>query len=579
MKHHSAAALLTLAAAGVVPVVAGGQTVVVQPADAIGQLGSEDEDRARVAQLSGRDSVTGFLLRSPSARAAMPRERAAADAGADTLLVTPLLPEVALVNNSGLPFSMNDGALWAGRGASASVTGGVRARYRWLHATLAPTIVYAQNADFGLPSDPSIAPPIPAPRSPYSNPWRVYGPSIDAPLRFGATAYRRIDFGQSALYASVGGAELGVTSENEWWGPGIRNALVLSNNAPGVPRVFARTARPLATPLGDVEARYFIGSLATSPFFEVPLARRNRGRSISAAAVTLRPSPVPNLTVGLARSVYAQVVQGSSVAAHALDVLGNPGRPNAIPLSDGTQRLGRDQIYSLFGRWVLPDAGFESYAEWGRTELPVNLRDFLVSPNHTQGYTVGLQFARPVLAGRRTARLQAELTNVAQSSTYRQRPTGSWYTSRAVLQGYTQRGQWLGAAIGPGSTAQWLAGDLFAPAWSGGAFIGRIRWDDDAYYTIPRFAGNGTCKHDVSLMGGVRGTHRSAAGDVGGSITVANRLNPFYQTTGFCYGDGPLNRGDTRNITLSLSYSPRPLRRPTRSGAGPGLGPTPRGRE
>lgn len=569
MKHYCPAVLLALAVGSLAPRNSVAQSVVaIRPAAAGQLLGSDDEDRARLAQLLGRDSLAGFLLRSPSTRAAALGGRAP-DANRDTLFVAPWWPDVTLVHNSALPYTLNDGALWAGRGTSASVTGGVRVRFRFLHLTIAPTVVYAENAAFVLPSDSSVVQPIPPPRSQYSNPWRVYGPSIDAPLRFGPTAYARLDLGQSALYASVGAVEIGFTTENEWWGPGIRNALVLSSNAPGVPRLFARTARPIATPIGQVDARFFFGSLTTSPFFEQPLAPVNRERSISAAAVTLRPAIAPTLSIGAARSVYAQVTEhGRSLESHALDVFTNPGRPNAVPLSDGSQRLGRDQIYSLFARWVLPDDGFESYAEWGRTELPVNLRDALVSPNHTQGYTLGFQYARPVLDGRRTLRLQGELTDVAQSATYRQRPTGSWYTSRAVLQGYTQRGQVLGAAVGPGSTAQWFAGDLFSPTWSAGLFAGRVRWDDDAYYTIPRFAGNGTCKHDVSLLGGVRGTHRSRAGDMTGSLTWANRLNTFYQTTGFCYGDGPIDRVDTRNLTFTLTYSPRVNRDVPRSAVG-----------
>jgi hypothetical protein len=555
MKHRTAAALVALLAPPVTAAAVGAQSLVVRGGErAAPPLGGVDEDRGRVAQILGRDSLDGFLLRSASTRAGA---GPSADASGDTLVVAPWWPELAVVRNSALPFSLNDGALWAGRGTSVSVTGGLRMRYRMLRVNVAPTYVYSENAAFALPTDPRYFNPVPpVPRSPYSYPWRFSGASIDLPLRFGATAYRRLDLGQSAAYATLGAVDVGFSSENEWWGPGVRNALLMSNNAPGIPRLFVRTARPLRTPVGVVEARYMLGSLSTSEFFETVTAP-NRGRSLSAAAVTLRPRVAPTLTLGFARSVFAQTGDGETIN-HLLDVLGSTGRPNALAGGDPTQRAGRDQLYSFFARYVIPDAGFESYVEWGRAEMPVSVRDFLVSPNHTQGYTLGVQYARPVARTGLTARLQAEFTNVAQSNTFNQRPSGSWYTSRAAIQGYTQRGQVIGAAIGPGGSSQWLATDVIGARWTAGLFATRIRWDDDAHYTVQNPLG-GFCRHDVSLLGGVRGSGRVAGlGSVTAAVAAGNRLNLFYQNARACFSDvGP--RVDRRNVTLSFGVTPSGL--------------------
>ena len=551
MKQHTAAALLALGATAAAAPAARAQRIVSRPAAPGAALGGDDDDRARLGQLRG-DTLDGFLLRSPSSRAAR-LGPAAPRGGGDSLFVAPWWPQLSVVYNSALPFTLNDGALWAGRGTSASVTGGVRVRYRALRVVVAPTYVHSENREFALPYDStySTTPP-PAPRSPYSYPWRWYGRSIDLPLRFGGRAYRRLDLGQSALYASVGRVEVGLSNENEWWGPGVRNALLMSDNAPGIPKLFVRTARPIATAVGQIEARYLLGALSQSPYFETTVEAR-RGRSLSAAAVTLRPAIAPALTLGAARAVYAQTGPGGDLFEHVFDVLGRTGRPNAIPSYDGLQRPGQDQIYTFFARYVLPDDGFESYVEWGRTEVPVNVRDFFVSPNHTQGYTLGLQYARPVRAGGLTARVQAEYTNVAQSNTFAQRPTGSWYTSRAAVQGYTQRGQVIGAAIGPGAASQWLASDLVARRWTAGVFAGRIRWDDDAQYDANAFGGY--CRHDVSVFGGARGTARLALGTVSASVTTANRLNVFYQNARACVEDtGP--RVDERNLTLTFGFAP-----------------------
>ena len=547
MTQPAAAALLALALFAASPQRGAAQQVVVERAAAVPLIGSDAEDRARLAQLRGADSLDGFLLRSASSRAPAPGR-----ADADTMYLSPWWPQLSAVHNSELPFSLNDGALWAGRGTSVSVTGGLRVRYQFLHMVLAPTYVWSQNLGYPLPSEVGSAGPIPEPRSPFSYPYRVFGPSIDYPTRFGAEPYQRLDLGESALYARLRAVEFGVSNESEWWGPGVRNGLVMSNNAPGIGRFFVRTARPIVTPIGAVEARYMLGVLAMSPYFETT-AVPDRDRSLSAAAVTLRPAGVPTLSLGLTRAVFAQLTDGGTLAGHAFDVLASTGRPNAVSLRNPAQTPGRDQIFSFFARWVLPDDGFESYLEWGRAEMPANVRDLLVAPNHTQGYTLGLQYARPVDRAGSLVRVQAEATNVEQSSTFQDRPTGSWYTSRAVLQGYTQRGQVIGAAIGPGASSQWLASDFVRPAWSAGLFAARIRWDDDAQF----FAENrASCTHDVSVLVGARGGHRSRAGAITASLALANRLNSFYQNNSFCFSE--LNdRVDTRNTTFALTFVPR----------------------
>ena len=138
-------------------------------------------------------------------------------------------------------------------------------------------------------------------------------------------------------------------------------------------------------------------------------------------------------------------------------------------------------------------SGFEVYGEWARTELPASLRDLFTAPGHTQGYTLGLQWARPLRQGRDALRVQAEHTFLEQSSTFRDRPVGVYYTSRAVIQGYTHDGRVLGAAIGPGASSHWLALDYFRSSWDVGLFGEWVRWDNDAMWTVPvlsRFGSN-----------------------------------------------------------------------------------------
>jgi hypothetical protein len=516
------------------------------------RLGSDAEDRARLDQLTRGAPAERFLLRSASSMAApLP--------GSSAIRWALIAPELYLVTNSRLPYSLNDGALWAGRGVNIRLSAGVRAERGPMRIILAPELLDEQNREYGLnrPGSDTYfgAPPIPPGRNPYAYPWRVLPWSIDYPLRFGPNRIRRLDPGQSSIIVGTRWLETGIATENEWWGPGIRNALILSNNAPGFPHFFLRSGHPLESRIGSFEWRWLVGGLSESEFFDA--LGGDDLRSISALAVAWQPIWAPGLTLGAARSVYEPVRGWENVPGRFFRVFVNTGRPNEHTLEDGTQKKGPDQLLSFFGRWVLPDDGFEAYVEWGRASFPKNLRDFLLEPHHSQGYTLGLQYARNTFSDRARLRLQAELSNLEQSPTFLGRPIGTWYTSRAVLQGYTNRGQVLGAAIGPGASSQFLGLDILTRQLSWGIFASRIRWDNDAFYTIAWPSYKGWCEHDVSLAPGLRGGYAGRWGTLSGELTLANRLNVFFDNQSEC-PKGNLIR-DERNRTLRVTLS-SPLR-------------------
>ncbi|MEO8194258.1 MAG: capsule assembly Wzi family protein [Gemmatimonadales bacterium] len=504
-------------------------------------------DRTRLDQLRGRENIDGFLLRSASSLT--PPKKTATWWSASVIA-----PELYAVNNSAIPFSINDGPVWAGVGTSTRILAGVDLTAGPFRLILAPELVRADN-DFFLLRDTLrfYAPPVPKERSGggFVFPWYALGPySIDLPTRFGSKSIERLDAGQSTAMVEYRGAAAGISNENQWWGPGIRNALILSNNAPGFPHAFIRTAHPVPTRVGAFEARLLVGGLTESHWFDT--TSTNNLRSISAFGFTFRPSFQNNLVVGGARSVYATSKGWDRIAGRLLDAFAATGRPNNRALADSTLSPGgRDQIFSLFARWVFPDDGFEAYTEWARLEFPLGFRDLLTAPNHSQGYTLGVQYARPAFTSSGRFRLQAEVTSVEQSATFRDRPQGSFYTSRRVIQGYTQMGQPLAAGIGPGASGQWLAADYMEPSWSFGIFAGRIRWNEDIHstYGFPQY--QGYCIHDVSVFPGARASGSSRFGYISADLSFGNRLNAFFQEQSGCpRGNSML---DIRNRTISVT--------------------------
>lgn len=465
-------------------------------------------------------------------------------------------PQLLVIRNSGMPLSQNNSALWAGRGISTRTLTGIRVETSFAKVTFAPQIIASENL-FWLQRHNYFQPvtPLNYIGRGYTLPYYFYTFPIDHPLSFGERRIRNFDLGESTVMVSHKGFEAGASNENNWWGPGIRNAMLLSNNAPGFPHLFVRTGKPISTPLGGVEMRWLVGKLDESRYFDT--LDTNNARSLAAFAATLQSKWDPNLTVGLARSVYATADGWGDIPLRWGDVFrgvtdNNPDILDQVWQEDSVPG-GRDQLFTLFGRWVFPASGAEVYGEWGRTRMPQSIASLLRTPNHTQGYTVGMQW-RGAAWRNATVRLQAEITQLEQSATFRDGPVGSWYSSNRVIQGYTNRGHVLGASIGPGASSQFVAADYIRPTWQVGAFAGRIRWNEDVHgtYGFPDYVSY--CNHDVTVYPGARGSLVSRFGSVSADLALHNRMNVFFQNRGGCPNVG--DRLDLRHTSLKLNFSP-----------------------
>lgn len=499
-------------------------------------LTSENEERQRLEQIIGKTSAAGFLLRSASSLTPWRDTSRAPSAGF-------IAPEMRAIHNSALPFSLNDGPLWAGRGWNASVLAGGYAKIGPVRAIFAPTFVSEQNLDFQVIPFPQNAP---SPRNVWANPFHPLPESIDLPLRFGDRSRQRLDAGQSSLTIDFDRFSVGAATENRWWGPGIRNAITLSNNAAGFPHLFLQTQGPIHTWAGAFNAQLVLGKLGESDFFDSDST--NDTRSLSGLALTWTAPFDSGLTLGAARIAMTARGNNRIPLGAFFDVFRTAGHANADTAA--IIRQGRDQIFTLFGRWVFPTAGFEAYGEWARFEEPLSLRDLMEFPGHSQGYTLGFQWATPVSSGIRTFRLQGEASYLEPDPSLRVRNVASSYTSRGVPQGFTNRGKTLGAAIGPGASSQWLAGDLFAQHWRLGAYLERIRWDNGTMFLpiVPQFR-----RQDVTLLGGLRGSYTYKGTTLAVDFAHAARFYYLFQA----YVQGPIKVGgiDILNNTVSLTLS------------------------
>jgi hypothetical protein len=492
-------------------------------------------DRARLAEITG-DTM---LLRAPRIH------RLSSLLSADfASRVNLMLPETRVTYNSDLPYSLNDGALWAGRGWNFSANAGASYEHPYRNAIIrvavAPTVAYSQNLPFQV--FPNTTPG----RSAWANPFHGSETfSIDLPHRFGDRHVLLFDPGQSGISVAFPQVTAGATTERAWWGPALRNTLIMSYTAAGVPRWFVRTTKPVRTRAGDIDAELIAGTLTQSLFFS---RTASENRTLSGVRVRLRPAFDSTLTVGFARVVYVPVGEFASpftaTLSHAFDVFTR--WENLDP------HARSDQIASLFARWIFPPAGFEVYGEWARMALPLRPLEMLEAPNHSSGYTLGFQWAPSVRGRGSYVRLNAEITYLEQSNVLAGELTPDFYTGIASPQGYTQRGQPIGAGIGPGASAQQIGADYIAHDWQAGVFVGRIRWDNDAMYRQPAPT---FWRHDVSIMSGLRGGWRAPFYDFSAELTFARRLNYLFQN-GFA-NPGGFRTVDVSNFTFMLVATPR----------------------
>jgi hypothetical protein len=512
-------------------------------------IGGDIEDRRRLAQLVGAGATSGTLIRTASM---LTPSVVTSGTGRSLrwceLFWRPITPRLDFGWNSAIPFEQNDGGVWAGRGATINAIGGVRAQCGPIRVQAAPEVWYAQNRPFAM-----FGLDLPG-KSGFTNPFfSGQGWSADLPLRFGNQSLLVLEPGQSVIEVDVPWVTLGYGTESQWWGPAIRNALVMSNHAAGIPSAYVRTTSPVRSPVGELEARWIVGALTESRFYDFD--RGNDLRSLSGLVMTLRVPLDSNLTVGGARVVLAPIGGTAALPARFLDVIARWGESGNVRAASNGRAA--DQITSLFARWVFPQSGFEAFAEWARVILPASIRSILLAPQFSQGYTLGFQWISASAPMTPAWRVQSEITDLEQPLRERAALPPTFYVSPSIGQGYTQRGQVIGAMIGPGSQSQYVAVDRLLGDSRLGGFLGRVRWANDAFYKAP--TGLSAWAHDVSFFGGVRGRRPVGLFNVSAELAAEKRLNYLFQSATIGFSED--RTFDVNNLVVRISLEPRWERR------------------
>jgi hypothetical protein len=381
------------------------------------------------------------------------------------------------------PYGWSDGAMIPTKGGEQYVSAGLFVKAFFLEAQLRPEFVWSQNNPFQNP------------------PFR--SADIDMPERMGQSNYNKLSLGQSYVKVALGAISVGLSNENIWWGPGIKNAIVMSNNAPGFGHFTLHTNQPIKTRIGTFEGELVSGKLKHSGY-TYPLryaagtwppiagdvipdtSLDSKYHSyFTGMTLTWQPKWTPGLFLGVSR--IAQGKGEPEKLKDYLSVFSLAGKQQIVSGGTVENAVNRNQIISVFARYLFAESHAEAYMEIGKEDNWWDLEDLLTRPRYSTAYLIGLRkmYSLPgkdrwLMFDGEYTKIQAPMDNIGSRSSSE---SYSFYTHSNGI-GWTNEGQVLGAGIGPGSNMFTLGGSYGKGFNTFGIHFEHIAYNEDLFYTM-----------------------------------------------------------------------------------------------
>jgi hypothetical protein len=382
--------------------------------------------------------------------------------------------------NTNQPYGGNDGAMSYSKGYQFQISGGVFAQFKNIKLLLRPEYVQTASQEYKT-----------------SSYWGQVNPS-----------YKKLLLGNSSLRFDLGKLSMGVSTQNLWWGPGIYNSLLMSNNAQGFFHYSINSNRPIKNFLGTFQFQIISATLTQDSlqgFENNGLRRRNINKSdrfLSSLAVDYQPSFLKNISFGINRSLQSYKNQlPTDFVQKNIPVLG------AFFGSTDVARdtFPQDQTVSIYTKWMFPKSHAELYYQFAYNDAKANWRDFWLDMSHSTAYILGFKKLF-ILKDEKYLDLGMEVMKLGQTPSYLHRNAGNFYEHSQIREGYTNQNQILGAGSGFGNNMQTIQismnkgwnkiGIIFhhiqqnpMALVSGVNDLGlrKIKWDDYAYGLQSRF--------------------------------------------------------------------------------------------
>jgi len=454
--------------------------------------------------------------------------------------------------NVSRPYGYNNGSLFPNRGLQESFSTGFYFRFGFLKIQARPEFVYAQNRPFAAFADVQGG---------NNNPQLLQSyfgiiNGIDAPERFGDASLHKFYPGQSKVTFNFGKIEIGASTENMWWGPGVKNAIMMSNSAPGFLHWTFNSSAPVKTAIGTFEWQLIGGYLKQSGYLPTDTNKLIYGhnlfvpkprvtRYLSAYTINWHPKWLKGFFVGFTEYNYMDIDSTyhhyGAIKKIFPVIIGSSNRANTISKTNNGD--GQDFAFALNMRQLFVEDKAEIYFEWARNDNAGSLNDFLQEPEHASAYTIGGRKLYD-LGLNRYFQVKLELTHLQDPPTYLLRDEPTWYVHLQQPQdGYTNEGRYIGAGIGPGSNSLMIDLSYLKGADSFGIQVERLVHNNDLYYKA--FSGTNTYTlHWVDIAGAFYANFKT------GNLVISSELTPVY-TLNYEY-----QHGESYNLhgRINLTY-------------------------
>ena len=396
-----------------------------------------------------------------------------------SLIIKKLPIQLGQKLNTHHPYGGNDGALSYSKGYQFQVSGGIFAQWKNFKLQLRPE--YAQTAS----------------QKYETGAWGQVNP-----------AYKKLFLGNSSLRVDLGKVSFGASTQNLWWGPGIYNSILMSNNAQGFFHYSLNSNRPIKNFLGTFQFQVITATLTQDSiqgFENNGLRRRNINKSdrfLSSLALDYQPSFLKNISFGINRSLqsYKDRLPTDFVQKNIPVLSAFFGSTDAA-----RDTFPQDQTVSIYTKWMFPKSHAELYYQFAYNDAKANWRDFWLDMSHSTAYILGFKKLF-ILKNERYLDLGMEVIKLGQTPSYLHRNAGNFYEHSQIREGYTNQNQIIGAGSGFGNNMQTMQLSM-NKGWNKFGFIfhhiqqnpmalvsgvnhlglRKIKWDDYSYGIQSRF--------------------------------------------------------------------------------------------
>lgn len=365
--------------------------------------------------------------------------------------VLPILSKIQWIQDH--PYNWNDGSMVQAKGWQQMIRGGIHMQFKCAEFQFAPEIVLAQNLDINN-----------HPADSYDVLWRDYYRYynfIELPDQMGTGLYKKFRPGQSFLKFHYKKWSFALSTQNKWWGPTQRNALLLSNSAAGFPHISISNQTPLHTKIGSFHVELIAGKVTNGGWRPPNSHLSFRGnplylykipydRTLNGFHLNYSPKWFTNLTIGI-----EQMFMQNTKDMRWHDYIPVKSIISRFPDEKITQPIVMTATYF---NYEMPKSGVTMYGEFGWNLYKTTLRNWLLQPDKGYASVLGIKKIFKT-AKAYTFDLLAEIAQLQLLTRAEQLSNGiptSWYLGSNVRQGYTHDGQLLGAGVGPGGSSQTL---------------------------------------------------------------------------------------------------------------------------